>query len=202
MTRIVDPLHSACLSKGFAPVKEKSTPTKLIFVNAYDEKQKGETEPAAELPAAGIHKDEIEYSKSAETLTDKRWTATSNVPVNGEYTWGSTPTTIKLAEKASEGSVPVFQYYKYAESSNKETNHAASTLEEKTLVESGKELSSTTAREVAAVVVTFRVAPNGRKEVKESSSVESGVKAEQSTLTTFSFMVPNSESTINAGPCE
>ena len=39
MTRIVDELHSACLSTGFTPrPRRRSAPTKLIFVNGYNEK--------------------------------------------------------------------------------------------------------------------------------------------------------------------
>ena len=37
MTRIVDELHSACLSTGFAPVQETSTPSKLVVQNGYSE---------------------------------------------------------------------------------------------------------------------------------------------------------------------
>ena len=37
MTRIVDELHSTCLSSGFTPVQEKSNANELIFMNAYSE---------------------------------------------------------------------------------------------------------------------------------------------------------------------
>ena len=80
MTKVVDQLRSACLSSGFTPVIEKSTPNKLVFVNGYDEKTSKGEEPPAELPASGIHKDVIEYNEKTKVLEDKTYVATSNTP--------------------------------------------------------------------------------------------------------------------------
>ena len=88
MTRIVDELHSSCICRRLPPVIEGSTPSKLIFVNGYDEKEEPKEkseEPPAELPPASIHKDVIEYNRATGKLVDTVYTATSNVTLaNGE----------------------------------------------------------------------------------------------------------------------
>lgn len=206
MTRIVDPLHSACVSQNFAPVKEGSSPTKLIFVNAYDEAS-GKEEPPAELPPAGIHKDEIEYNEAAGTLKDKRYTATSNVATKGEYTWSATTATTLLGEKvtqAEEGGkkLPVFQYFAYNTKASSSTSSAASALKEESIVKTGETLTEAGAAKVGAVQVSFRMQSNERKEFKQTTSSEKGAFAEQSTLNTFSFMSPDSETSLVVGPCE
>ncbi len=213
MTRLVDALHSACIEKGFAPVKEGSSPSKLIFVSGYDQKPSEETpgekkastkEPPSELTENDIYKDEVEYLSAEEKLVDKRYTANTTTLTNGEYSWKEynkyVLTKVGQAEKNGK-TIPIFQYYPYATSATTSTSAAASTLKETSLVSGTETLTSTKAAEVAGVAVTFRVAPP-RTEYKLSTNTQKGTYVELSTLTTFAFMSPNSEASIEAGPCE
>lgn len=212
MTRIVDQLRSACLSTNFTPViSEKSpntsTPSRLIFVNGYDEKPSKGEEPPAELPAGGIHKDVIEYNEATKQLVDKTYVATSNVPIEKaeKYSFSATPaTTTKLVENVSRiGEKPIFEYFEYNSSSSSNTSEAASTLKEKTLTpEKTSELTEAGAAKVAAVVVQFRTAPPNKKEFTQSATVEKNTFADQTSQTIFAFSAPNSETTIEAKPCE
>jgi prepilin-type N-terminal cleavage/methylation domain-containing protein len=207
MTRIVDQLHSSCVSSAFSPVIKGSTPNTLIFVNGYDEAETKGATPPAELPATAIHKDEIKFENGK--LIDKTRQATSNVPVATaeKYNWSNTSTTSTIGENVSrvpegKGEVPIFKYYAYNTSSSAGASEAASTLKETTLTEKEtSELTETGAKTVAAVVVTFRTKP-AKKEYKFSTAEEEGAAADLSTLNTFAFSAPNAESAITAGPCE
>ena len=216
MTHIVDELHSACVSAGFVPVGETSTPSRLVVQNGYSEE--------AEVPGAftskggssatrsdGIRQDTIEWSEASGLLTDAVAPGTGP-EVSGKYPTG-TPTTVRLAEHVSQATIinggkttetlPIFRYYAYAAVSNTATNQAAATLSEIPL-KTGEQLKTKgagTANKVAAVQVAFRVAPY-TKEVKLGASAEATTSADLSTLTTFAFSAPNSEATIAAGPCE
>jgi Tfp pilus assembly protein PilW len=216
MTKIVDELRSACLSTNFTPViSEKSpnttTPNRLIFVNGYDEKPNKSEEPPAELPASGIRKDVIEYNEATKQLIDKTYVATSNVPTEKaeKYSFGATPaTTTKLAENVSrveEGAEakPIFEYFEYNTSSASKTGEAASTLNEKESLtpKSTSELTETGATKVASVLVRFRTAPP-TKEFRQNATVEKNTFADQTSQTIFAFSAPNSETTIEAKPCE
>jgi type II secretory pathway pseudopilin PulG len=211
MTKVVDQLRSACLSSGFAPVIEKSTPNKLIFVNGYDEKTSKSEEPPAELPASGIRKDVVEYNEKTKVLEDKTYVATSSTPTEKpeKYSFGALPTgTVKLAENVSrveEGGVeqPVFKYFPYAKTSNTATGSSASTLDEKESLtpKSTSELTEAGAANVASVVVQFRTAPP-TKEFRQNATVEKNTFADQTSQTIFAFSAPNSETTIEAKPCE
>jgi type II secretory pathway pseudopilin PulG len=215
MTHIVEQLHSSCLSTNFAPVIKESSATKLIFVNGYDEKEepKNAVEPPAELPAASIHKDVIEYNKATKLLTDTTYKATSNQPlVESEpkafekYAFSATGTTVRLAEHVSQmeegGSVvPVFKYYAFATTSSATNGAPATTLNENSLTTESSTLTEANAKEVASVVVSFRTAP-AKLEAHLSSKSEQGTVSDLTTQTTFAFGAPNSESAIVAGPCE
>jgi Tfp pilus assembly protein PilW len=217
MTHVVEQLHSACLAAGFTPVIKESSPTKLIFVNGYDEKEepKNAVEPPAELPAGSIHKDVIEYSKATGRLTDTTYKATSNVPLAEtasnafeKYTFPATGSTVRLAEHVTqmeEGGkvIPVFQYYAYATTSSSASGVAASTLNEKASLTTTEtsQLTEAGAKTVASVVISFRTAPP-KLEAHLSSNSEKGTLADLSTQTTFAFGAPNSETSIKASPCE
>jgi len=192
MTHVVDELHSACLSPGFAPVKAGSTASKLIFVNAYFP----ETNEKAEAEYKFVRKDEIEYT--AGKLTDTVSKATGEETA-GEFPWKASGTTT-LAEGISlfGSTEPVFQYYTYATASSSGTTETgASTLTPvKTLP-----LSATEALKVASVIVSFRTSPV-KKEAALSKSAEGGVPVDLRTQTTFAFTAPNSEAAISASPCE
>jgi Tfp pilus assembly protein PilW len=203
MTRIVEELHSACIKEEAAPVRSTSTPSKLVFWNAYDQKTASNEEPPSELQASGIHKDEVEYSEATHKLTDVRYTATSNEQTNGEYPWSATTTSYAISNvyPTEESPQAIFRYYEYKSSPEKATTAAASTLKEESLVSGSSELKESY-KKVAAVAVAFKVGPQGKTEFKQAASVEKGSFAEFSTLNTLAFMAPNSEAKIEAGPCE
>lgn len=214
MTRIVDELHSACLSAGFSPVQEKSTQTQLIFENGYSEQ--------AEVPGVytakgavtgkieGVREDSIEWAEKTGLLTDTVQLGTG-AEENGVYPVSSTKTTIRLGEHVSQASVvntkketepsAVFRYFEYATKSTTGTGEAASTLKEIPLKTSTETLGKTNAAKVAAVQVSFRTG-SYTKEVKLGSASEATIPGDLTTLNTFAFSAPNSESVIEAGPCE
>jgi|GEM_PF-835597 len=217
MTHIVDELHSACLSSGFTPVGESSTPTRLVLENGYSE--------SSEIPGAytskggstgtqteGARLDTIEWVEGTGNLTDTVQPGTG-VSEKGEYTFSATKTPVRLAEHVSQAEIvnakketekpPIFRYFRYAGTSSAGTTEAAQTLTEIPL-KAGEQLEKQgvgTANKVAAVEVSFRTAPYTR-EVKLGALAESTATADLSTLTTFAFSAPNSEATIVAGPCE
>ncbi len=214
MTRIVNELHSACLSAGFAPVQEASTRSMLVFQNGYSEQAEvpgvytskgGSTGTATE----GVRQDAIEWNKESGYLTDWVQLGTGPEEASGRYPVGASKP-VRLAEKVSQAEVvnakketekeaPIFRYYKYATTSSLGVSEAAATLKEIEL--KGNESLKGSAKEVAAVQVSFRTMPY-TKEVKLGSSAESTTAADATTLTTFAFSAPNSEATISAGPCE
>jgi prepilin-type N-terminal cleavage/methylation domain-containing protein len=196
MTHIVDELHSACLSPGYAPVKAGSTSSKLIFVNAYFP----ETNEKAEAEYKFVRKDELEYT-AAGKLTDTLSRPTGEEK-EGEFPWKVSGTTT-FAEGVSlfgggSSTEPVFKYYEYL----KEPSSGGSTEGASTLTEiSPATLTAAQAAKVASVTVSFRTSPT-KKEGALSKSAESGIPVDLKTQTTFAFSAPNSESTISAGPCE
>lgn len=202
MTKVVDELHSACLSREYAPVREKSTPSELRFATGYSEKAVIEYKEASEhrilwngtYPGAG-------------TLVDKTFNSTSS------STWPkfvfeatATPTSgVRLAENIYAQSVenkltkvvtavPIFQYYKYSETASTGTaTTPAGTLEAVEPPEKG--FKAEEAKEIAAVQISLSQAPSDNN-LKLSRSVEFA------SLVTFAFAAPNSEATITDGPCQ
>ncbi len=214
MTHIQDELHSACISTGFSPVQEGSSPTKLIFQNGYSEEAEvpgvytakgGSTKEKTE----GARQDTIEWTKATGYLTDTVALGTG-AEEGGKYPVSTTTTTVRLATNVSQGEtinaekkyeeVPIFRYYKYAGSSSTNTAGAASTLELIKL-ESGKTLTKAEAEAVASVEVRFKTGSYS-KEAKVGKGEESTIPSELQTQTTFAFSAPNSEAKIEAGPCE
>ena len=210
MTHIVDELHSACISREFAPVQAKSSANELVFRNAYGEEaflpnaKEAETKEASltEKKGAGVFEHQIVWSKSAGTLTDYVYRTTS-----GEwptYTFpeitsthsNATPTTgIRLASNVTEasGSTPIFRYYTYGETASESSSTAVSTLTEKLAPTGG--FTTEEAKKIAAVVVSFATAPI-------DGETALGRRAELSNQVIFSFSTPSSETTIKDGPCE
>jgi hypothetical protein len=214
MAHIVDQLHSACLSPGFSPVQEGSSMTKLIFWNGYSEE--------AEVPSVytskggstgtkteGARLDTIEWEEGSGLLIDKTQLATGT-EASGEYQPSKTVTTTRLSEHVSsekwinpvtkKEEPSIFRYYEYAPTSTTNTTEAAATLKEMNLT-AGKKMTAAEAGKVASVLVEYKTAP-GDKEVKLGTASESGEAVTLSSQTTFAFSAPNSESAIEAGPCE
>jgi Tfp pilus assembly protein PilW len=198
MTHIVDETHSACLSEGFTPVKEKSNGERLIFVNGYSKEAEV---PSVGTAATGVRKDEIVWNKSTQTLTDATYLSTgmTTVEEKEEYTWPSKPNyEVRIGEHITESAgTPVFQYYRYSTTPSTSPTAPSSTLEETTRpgANTAGGLSSAEAQEVASVLITFKTAPrDGKTELSRDPVM--------STQATFAFEAPNSETPISAAPCE
>jgi Tfp pilus assembly protein PilW len=188
MNRVIDAMHSACISEGFAPVQEKSTPSKLILVSGYSE--------ATEVPtkatnATGVHKDEFEWNSTTKQLIDNSYLSTSEASA-GKYNYEPVQK-IPLAENVSQtNGEPIFRYFEYATTPATSTTAASSTLKEITPV---TELSATQASKVASVAVAFNEAPPDKQ-------TKLGRTVNLNSQVTFAFAAPNSEAKIEAAPCE
>jgi prepilin-type N-terminal cleavage/methylation domain-containing protein len=205
MTHIVDELHSACISAGFAPIQATSTETSLVFVSGYSSE--------AEVPSVfgekgGVRKDEIEFKEGK--MWDTSYPATGSEG-ESKYTWG-TPTKTLIGENISQSvepsgkkeAIPVFKYFAYATKSSTGTAEATSTLEEaKSLTKGGEKIGTEGAKSAASVLISFNTATSDKNVLLGGSSkVNSDRSADLSSQVTFAFSAPSSEATIEAGPCE
>jgi Tfp pilus assembly protein PilW len=195
MTKLVDELHSACISSGFKPIQEgfeKSSheESKLVFVNAYS--------PNAEITTA--YKHEIVWQKKTGLLTEKTYTSSGGSWPT--FTFPSTNTETRLGEGISESekegkTLPMFQYYKYSKKSTSiSSEESLNTLTKMGFEETGKEaLTAAEAGEASAVEITFKQVPVDKR-TTENRTVD------LNSLVTLSFSVPNAETPIEAKPCE
>jgi Tfp pilus assembly protein PilW len=198
MNRIVDELHSVCLSQNFAPVEAESTENSLIFVNGYSE---GAEIPSVGTSATGVRKDKIEWNSSTGLLTDYVYYATGES--NGNYTFSETAspaTGVRIGEHVTQLSengkqVPIFRYYAYGTTPATSTTAAASELNETTLIGKGESLSKAAAESVASVAVSFNMAPSDGKETQ-------GRPAPLTSQAIFGFEAPSNETTTKTGPCQ
>jgi hypothetical protein len=103
MTRIMEELHSACVSPQIAPVQEKSTGSSLIFWHA----AAGETTAVEPLPV----KSKIAYGEGTLTQTDYAQTAGTSP----NWIFATTGSERRLLTNVGPvtGSNSVFSYYKY-----------------------------------------------------------------------------------------
>lgn len=188
MTKVVDELHNACISSEFTPVQstekagEKSTGTKLIFINTYSK------EPVPAVKEAYKH----EMVWTAESGSTTRGTLTDNVRQGATGTWPTvltwgTATKELVGTRISLVNSKIFTYYKYGTSSSEEKG----ALEE---IKS-EELTEKSASEVAAVEVNFNAAASSA-----NSSLERSITL--SNLVTFAFSAPSQETPIKDGPCQ
>jgi type II secretory pathway pseudopilin PulG len=216
MTHIVDELHSACLTTGFTPIGGESTLNKMVLENGYSEGSQVPgvytTKGGAKLEQTeGVRKDTIEWEEKKDYLIDNVQLGTGGEA--GEYAYSTTKTPVRLAEHVTQTEIvnakkvtetlPIFRYYEYAKEASTGTTEAASTLVPITpaLKTTTETLGTERAARVASVQVSFRTAPY-TKEVKLGAASEATTSADLTTQTTFAFSAPNSESTIEAGPCE
>jgi prepilin-type N-terminal cleavage/methylation domain-containing protein len=198
MTKIVDELQSACLGREFAPVQGTSTESKLRFVNAYSKE--------ANIPASEAFEHEIVWSKSAGTLTEYKYAGASGENTNITFSGTASPTSgTLLGEKLSAGgtseTTPIFRYYKYNTTPTSGTEAAETAL---TQIEPASEttaLGTTVAKEVAAVVVTFKGGARHEELLRNETKAQKSLPTELSDQVTFAFAAPTSESTIKDGPC-
>lgn len=143
MTRIIDRLHSACVSPGLAPVQEGSDGDTLILLSKA-------SEAVSPIP------DKYVYSLSPEgVLSETVYPGTGGEPE--EWTFGSPsePRQVLDAVSAAEvgkppESVPVFRYYAYEGGEVSETP----------LPTSPEGLSEEDAARTVQVDVAFTAAPN------------------------------------------
>jgi hypothetical protein len=107
VTRIVEELHSACVSPQIAPVRENSTGTKLIFWHAAT----GENEKVQPIPV----KSAIAYSNGTLTQTDYARTGGTSPKWEFEAEMAGSGTTRTLLSKVAPppGSSSIFTYEKY-----------------------------------------------------------------------------------------
>jgi prepilin-type N-terminal cleavage/methylation domain-containing protein len=201
MTKIVDELQSACVARAFAPVQETSTPIALKFIAAFT--------PAADITASEAAEHEIVWSKSAETLTDKKYgdLTGENGTIKFSGTQGSASAT-RLGEKITEGSTEgpssshpgLFHYYKYNTTASGSTGTPETALTEISLAETAA--LGTSAKEVAAVVVTFKAGATHEELLRSETKAIASLPSEISDQVTFAFAAPTSESSIKDGPCQ
>jgi hypothetical protein len=185
MTRLVDELHSACIAREFAPIREKSNENELIFVSGTGEE--------AVLTKAYLHK--ITFSKTEETLVEKTWpsVSTSSWP-NFEFSESGTPTTVRIGEHITRNPAekPVFEYFGYGESSSSNSTEAVNTLTKPLEDKSG--LTKTSAATAAAVSISFTAGATQYRQYKPT--------VELSNQVTLAFTAPSAETPILQKPCE
>jgi type II secretory pathway pseudopilin PulG len=198
MTRVVDELHSACISSAFKPVQEGSTGSKLIFINAYSEK--------AEITSGEkTRKDEIVWNEKEQWLTDYVFQSNGGSWPEFKFASEATPKsgkrigeTISRAElENNESKVvekpPLFRYYDYATKPSAGASEPLSTLTEAKPPEKG--FTAAEAEKVASVQVSFRTGPPSGSKVSDRSVDLTG-------QVTFAFTAARSEATIQDAPCQ
>jgi Tfp pilus assembly protein PilV len=215
MTRIIDELHSACISPEFTPIQESSGESELIFKNAYSSEAVilNAKESEAKTTGTGIFEHQIIWNSSAKTLTDYVYKSESGEGAEAKFPTLDYSTTtheaahatpvkgIRLAsnviqteEKNASGEtikLPIFTYYKYNTTTTSSSSTAVSTL----VQVSTTPLPKAEAEETASVLVRFREAPF-------DGTTKNDRYIDLSDQATLAFSAPNAETPINASPCE
>lgn len=199
MTKVVDVLHSTCLTTGFAPVQAKSGPNRLIVQDGFSEE--AEVKGTATV-TNGARQDEFWWKEVAGkrgNLMQTTWLSTSgSAPSYVIPTTGAPASEVRVAENVKrevkgKEEQPFFKYFKYATKSTTGTSEQSATLTEVTPKEST--FTEPEAREIAAVQVSFTQLPTDGNEAL-------GRVATFSNQVTFAFTAPSTEATIEAHPCE
>ncbi len=198
MTKIVDELHSACLSPGFLPVQEKSTATNLWFVNAYSNEAVIPNAKEAKVAGTGAYKHDIvwakEGSKETGTLTDYSYASTGGELPNFAWSPSASPAGgTRIGEKISKtGNTPIFRYYEYSLVNNgtSETPEGSLTLMPE------KEFTKAEAEKAASVIISFKTAP------ADKGSTATDTSLDLTSQVTFAFTVPQSEAKAASTPCQ
>lgn len=199
MTRIVDELHSACISPSFTPIlensgeKAKSGVSDLWFITAYSKE--------AVIPHAEKH--DIQWNEKTEKLIDYTYKSTNENWPNFTYSETASPvggvllaSGIKKSEPGGK-TVPIFQFYSYTTTSHSGTEAGLSTLSTEPLAEP---LTSSTAPTAASVLIRFKAGPT--ENTTSLGRLGSNTSVELSNQITLSFSVPKSEAAAAAAPCQ
>jgi len=202
MTTIVEELHSSCLQKGLAPIRPKSTPEELLFVDG-DSK---EAQISSSVSKAEAYEDRVVWKPASSTLTDERYPVESGTvsnPLPEHFVYATTPSAKRqLATNVTEstakggGKVPIFQYYEYAAKATTGSATEGVTTLQAISLKAKEELGETRAKKVAAVTTSFTVAPREANQFQEHEAVPFANEV------ILAFGLPASEATIEAVPCQ
>ncbi len=190
-------LHSGCVAAEITPIRGGSNASVLRFVSEH-----GET---ASLPSVTLH--EVVYTPASGskegTLVENSWKSTAaSVAPKYLFNEASTPTTVRLLTgvrqtlDSSEKAIPVFQYYRYYNSTDHSPVYGELNPSPLTAANVSK-LSEEEAKTVAKVTIAFTLAPEG----KEATSLGSGrpVAFEDSAILRLSPSSTSSE--VTNFPC-
>ncbi len=222
MTRIIDELHSSCLSPGFAPIQEKSNENELIFKNAYSEEAVLPNAKEAKVAGTGVFEHQIVWNSSAKTLTDfiykstsgegpeavlptPDYSSTTHEAANAEPKKGVLlASNVTQTEESGGAKIPIFKYYRYYKESLSSSSRPDGTLAEitstylplkKETTTGSTEEKANSAENTSSVLVSFRVAPVDGK-------VEHDQYIDLSNQVTLAFSAPNTETPIKYSACE
>jgi prepilin-type N-terminal cleavage/methylation domain-containing protein len=191
MTRIVDQLHSSCLSYAFTPIQAESTNTTLIFVDAYSE----------EALIGSAIKHEIIWNEELKTLTDKAYKSNGGSWPKFTFSATATPSTgTRIGENISpvtfvKGKPIIFEYFKYSTEATSSEHTPLSALNASL---TGEKLSAKEAEEAASVSISFTQSPTDGY----SSSKGLDRNGNFTNQVTLAFSVPNNETPIHDAPCQ
>jgi len=196
MTRIVDELHSACVSPGFAPIQVGSGESELRFIDAFSEE--------AVIGKTQISEHRIVWSKAAETLTDYTYPATKEVSWP-TFEYASTPTPasgFQLAHSVRQSEtggkkIPIFQYYSYSAKASESATAGLSTLNTEPLA---VPLIKETAPTAASVLITFNTGPFDGS--TPNGYLGKGVPSGLQTQVTLAFSAGLSNNEVVDAPCK
>lgn len=151
MENLITEMHSSCVASEYTPIEKGSTGSKLLLVS----------EPSIEASPEKVTLHELLFNSATGKLTDTYYASQSG-SVAPNWTFSSSATkTVTLLTSVSEAEtggkkIPLFQYFPYEGASLSATPLSNPLTEE-------------SAEEAAAVVVTFKVAPeNGNTKTNRS----------------------------------
>jgi len=213
MTHIVDELHSACVAREAVPVYASSTPSKLVFFNAYTEGAEVKTPSEAKTKAEGVYVHEIVYEPGVNDtgkLVEKVYpTTTVALPSEVTYSSAKPERTILIAEHITQmktklgATLPVFEYQKYRKEATNEANAAITSLEtiklgETESLETYEKTKAPDAASVSGVQINFEQTPVTKEKLHEEEAEHLPLTAQ----VTLSLGSPAAETPIVDAPCD
>jgi prepilin-type N-terminal cleavage/methylation domain-containing protein len=206
LEKVMLQLHSACVAVTVNPIWPKSTGTTIKFVSETSPLNSSK-EPISSLSTVHLH--EITYNESTGTLTEKSRLSSGTTP---EFTFNEhetpEPTVHTLLTGVKQtGSTPIFQYYRYYQSSDSkvklgeaklgELDPTALTTEQMAKEEVVAKVKVTEAEKVAKVTVGFTLKPESHESVIAKG--DQPIALEDSAVLRFT---PSSEESANTNdPC-